>query len=105
MTLGLSTGFTKVTGYVLYCNETGVFTPKVVLTNSTVTSYQTTDVVQGKIYYYKIAALNIYGEGVSSSIISVSAAAVPVAPYNITLISADETHITITWTESFNGGS
>jgi len=76
-----------------------------VITNATVTFFQTTDVVQGTIYYYRIAALNLFGEGVSSSILSISAAAVPVAPHNITLVSADETHITITWTESFNGGS
>jgi fibronectin type 3 domain-containing protein len=48
--------------------------------------------------------LNIHGEGPSSDVVYVTPAAVPDAPTNLQLLSADENQITFSWDAPYDGG-
>ena len=74
------------------------------LTDGTLTNYITTSVTQGSTYAFKISALNIYGEGVESDAIAITPAAPPDPPTDFTLISADTSHISFSWTPGYTGG-
>jgi hypothetical protein len=70
-------------------------------------TYTELTVVPGKIYSFKITAVNVVGEGNQSSQIQIIASLVPGTPVTPIKVSADSSpQITISWAApAYNGGS
>ncbi len=92
-------------GYTLYWDDSGFMLPRVTLSNPSLTFYSETSVVQGKVYNFKISAINSLGEGPLSSALTVIPAATPNSPQGLTVVVADSTHIQLNWVEPYDGGS
>jgi fibronectin type 3 domain-containing protein len=101
-----SDGGASVTSYKIYrATTSGAET--LLTTVGNVTSYQDTQVTNGTLYYYKVAAVNSVGEGPQSGEASATPAAanVPGAPTSLTA-AARARGITLTWkAPTSNGGS
>ncbi|HME50863.1 MAG TPA: fibronectin type III domain-containing protein, partial [Candidatus Lokiarchaeia archaeon] len=98
-----NSGF-PIIGYVIYRGtvsngETLIVTLGVVLT------YTNTGLVNGQIYYYKVAAMNSQGTGPNATEVCATPLTVPGAPTLNTAI-AGAAQVTLTWTApASNGGS
>ena len=76
-----------------------------IIANVMETSYVDLNVTGGQIYYYKVSAVNIFGEGNRSKEMFTILATVPSAPTNTSATPSDG-RITLSWTApSNNGGS
>ena len=107
MTTSFNKGGSDITGYKIYwdnATQNGLFVELTTLNDGTLTNYITSSVTQGSTYAFKISALNIYGEGIESDEISITPAAPPDPPTDFTLISADTSHISFSWTPGYTGG-
>lgn len=93
-----------VLGYVIY---RGTFAggESFLASIGNVTSYNDTHIVIGTMYYYQVAAINSYGDGMKSSEVSAIAATLPGAPANFTALLGNK-QVTLSWNAPANvGGS
>jgi large repetitive protein len=97
-----SNGGNLVTGYKVYRGLTsGAETYLITLGN--VLAYVDTSLVNGQTYYYKVSAVNDFGEGSLSSEASAAPASAPSAPRGLQAIAGD-TFVDLNWTApSYSG--
>ncbi len=94
-------GGSAVTGYKIY---SGISTSEISIKEEvSTTSYKDTHLTNGKIYYYKVSAVNGVGEGAKTSIVSATPSGLPGAPLNLEAIRGDE-EIALTWEEPLDDG-
>ena len=73
-------------------------------TNPTILSHSQTGLVSGQTYKFKVSAVNMIGEGLTTDFIYVIAASMPEAPVNPpTVLEYDQTSITISLTPIASG--
>ncbi|ADQ45037.1 glycoside hydrolase family 16 [Caldicellulosiruptor kronotskyensis 2002] len=91
----------RATGYNIYRSEnsSGPYT-KVNATAITSTTYTDSDVDAGKTYYYKVSAVNEYGESALSQAVSATTpvmTTVPAPPTGLMMVSSTEDSIELSW--------
>lgn len=64
-----------------------------------------TGLTRGALYQFSVSAINTIGESLLSSISSIYAATVPLAPAAPTIVLQTASAITIKWIEPDNGGN
>ncbi len=99
-----SNGGSSITGYKVYRSnaETGTYS---LIASPSGMIYDDTNLNNGQTYWYKISAINIAGEGATTSTISATPATVPDVPQRLTAIPGDS-QVKLSWTvPAFNGGS
>jgi hypothetical protein len=69
------------------------------------TEYIEASVLMGEKYRFRIAAVNVHGEGPLSEPLEVTVSSVPYKLEPANLMSADMSQVTIEWTAAFNGGT
>ena len=101
-------GGSPITGFKVYWDAgdgLGNFNLFETFNDPTDVAYITTVVSQGTTYEFKILAFNIYGDGIlSEPAVIITPAAAPDAPTALTLVSADSSQITFSWTPPYDGG-
>lgn len=97
-------GYASITGYKVYWDDPGTFQLRVSLNSASITSYQEAGVTQGRSYQFKLSAINVYGEGPLSEAVTITPASIPDAPTGVIMTSSDKEHITIEWSEEYDGG-
>lgn len=65
---------------------------------------QTTGLVTGQVYVFYVTAINGRGESTTSISISIYAASVPSAPFNITRSNAGSTFVELIWSAPISNG-
>jgi fibronectin type 3 domain-containing protein len=99
-----SNGGNLITGYEIY-RGTISGGESLLATVGDVLAYSDSAVVNGQIYYYKVSAVNVVGEGAQSNEASSTPATIPMAPQSPAANPGDA-QATLIWTApSSNGGS
>src|SRR5271157_3700827 len=99
-----SNGGTAITSYSIYC---GTLSSSVSLlaTIGNITTYTSTGLANGQIYYYEVTAVNVAGESVKSAEASATPATVPGAPTGLALTPSNA-QIVLNWVApASDGGS
>jgi subtilase family serine protease len=104
-----SNGGSVVTGYKVYRGPTSGAETLLASVGIT-TSYSDTPVTNGTTYYYKVSAVNVFGEGATSAEASATPATTPAttpgAPQSLTAQPATSKGVTLTWSApTSNGGA
>jgi fibronectin type 3 domain-containing protein len=96
-----SEGRSPITGYNLYWSMDNITFFK--LDIGPITAYKHENLTNGQSYYYKIAAVNIFGQGANSTTVMVT----PGIPGQVTnlLAVAGNGHVNLSWSVPYEGGS
>jgi fibronectin type 3 domain-containing protein len=101
----LINGGSAITNYSIYRGENTETAVYLTTTNGPVLSFIDSGLTNGFTYYYRIAAINIYGEGSKTDIVSSVPRTVPSAPSNLVAIRGN-TFVTLNWDlPASDGGS
>jgi fibronectin type 3 domain-containing protein len=99
-----SNGGAAILGYTLFRSQIAGNETFLALAGN-VTAYNDTSVTNGVRYYYKVAAVNIFGQGALSSVVNATPMTGPAAPH-LLIATAGNAQITLNWqAPSDNGGS
>ncbi|MDD1747706.1 MAG: fibronectin type III domain-containing protein [Methanomassiliicoccales archaeon] len=89
-----SNGGTSITKYHVYRGTSE--SQLSYLAETTLTTYTDVDVFPGQTYYYRVAAVNVIGEGGASSEVSSLAVALPSAPASLQAVKG-KSSVSLTW--------
>jgi len=82
----------------------GSFSPLVMNTTNTTTTYSNTGLAEGTCYEYQVFALNPAGTGNASNSASATTWTVPSTPTSLTAIPVSQSQLNLNWTASSNTG-
>jgi hypothetical protein len=102
---GYETGFTDLLYLNLYWEVAQVYVVRLKITDLSQTEYIEASVLMGEKYKFRIAAVNVHGEGPLSEPLEITVSSVPYKLEPANLESADMSQVTIEWTPAFNGGT
>jgi fibronectin type 3 domain-containing protein len=98
-----SDGGSAITNYRIYSSATLMGTYILIGTVGNVLTYQNTSLINGQIYYFKVKAVNIVGEGLFSNAVSDYPRTTPSAPQNLATTAGDQS-VLLTWTAPYSNG-
>ncbi len=95
-------GGTSISGYRVYWSDDNVTFSQIVL--SVVATYLHSGLTNGQVYYHKVAAVNIVGEGTCSIGLEATPATTPSAPAVVNATGGNKV-VMVGWGAAYNGGA
>lgn len=102
----LTDGGAKITNYIIEKRESVRKAYTAVTSNCTANSFKIEELPEGGIFYFRICAVNEYGQGQMVETKEVKVAEVPLPPNKVTLVDLTKTSVSLTWEKpAHDGGS
>jgi len=99
-----SSGSSAITGYNVYSGITSNV-ERLLTTTGNMTAYTSTELANGQVYYFKVAAINAVGTGVNATEVSTMPVGPPANPQTLTATPGNG-QVILNWaTPASNGGS
>ena len=102
----LTDGGSKITNYIVDKRESVRKAYTTVTSNCTANSFKIEDLPEGGIFYFRVCAVNEYGQGQIVETKEVKVSEVPLSPSKVTLVDLTKTSVSLTWDKpAHDGGS
>uniref|UniRef100_A0A3Q2W5L4 Titin n=1 Tax=Haplochromis burtoni TaxID=8153 RepID=A0A3Q2W5L4_HAPBU len=100
----LTDGGSKITNYIIEKRESVRKAYAAVTSNCTANSFKVEDLPEGGIFYFRICAVNEYGQGQMVETKEVKVAEVPLPPSKVTLVDLTKTSVSLAWEKPAHDG-
>uniref|UniRef100_A0A7N8XU64 Titin n=1 Tax=Mastacembelus armatus TaxID=205130 RepID=A0A7N8XU64_9TELE len=102
----LTDGGSKITNYIVEKRESVRKAYTTVTSNCTANSFKIEELPEGGIFYFRVCAVNEYGQGQMVETKEIKVAEVPLPPSKVTLVDVTKTSVSLTWEKpAHDGGS
>lgn len=102
----LTDGGSKITNYIVEKRESVRKAYTTVTSNCTANSFKIEELPEGGIFYFRVCAVNEYGQGQMVETKEVKVSEVPLPPSKVTLVDLTKTSVSLAWEKpAHDGGS
>lgn len=102
----LNDGGAKITNYIVEKRESVRKAYTTVTSNCTANSFKIEELPEGGMFYFRVCAVNEYGQGQMVETKEVKVSEVPLSPSKVTLIDVTKTSVSLAWDKpAHDGGS
>lgn len=99
-------GGTKITNYIVEKRESVRKAYTTVTSNCTANSFKIEELPEGGIFYFRVCAVNEYGQGQMVETKEIKVSEVPLPPSKVTVVDMTKTSVSLTWEKpAHDGGS
>ncbi|KAF3843851.1 hypothetical protein F7725_002700 [Dissostichus mawsoni] len=102
----LTDGGSKITNYIVEKRESVRKAYTTVTSNCLTNSFKIEELPEGGIFYFRVCAVNKYGQGQAVETKEIKVSEVPLPPNKVTLVDQTKTSVTLVWDKpAHDGGS
>uniref|UniRef100_A0A3B4ACF0 Titin n=1 Tax=Periophthalmus magnuspinnatus TaxID=409849 RepID=A0A3B4ACF0_9GOBI len=102
----LTDGGSKITNYIVEKRESVRKVYTTVTSNCTANSFKIEDLPEGGTFYFRVCAVNEYGEGQKAETKEIKISEVPLPPNKVTVVDQTKTSVSLAWEKpAHDGGS
>lgn len=102
----LNDGGAKITNYIVEKRESVRKAYTTITSNCTANSFKIEDLPEGGIFYFRVSAVNTYGQGQMVETKEIKVSEVPLPPNKVSLVDVTKNSVTLAWEKpTHDGGS
>lgn len=100
----LTDGGSKITNYIVEKRESVRKAYTTVTSNCTANSFKIEELPEGGIFYFRVCAVNEYGQGQMAETKEIKVSEVPLPPNKVTLVDLTKTSVSLSWDKPMHDG-